>query len=262
MRRIRRAFRAASLSGLLVAVAGGCSVYDDLTTSDFAKQDADAIVAAASKAMQGVDSMRLTGQVRSRGNQYFVDVRLDRDDRCTGSIRLGGGNIDIRRIGDRAWIRGEQGVFNRLSRTPLPDAALRRLSTSWIPVGDEQLLALCDLESFLALFEVVDYGEEPAKGPGRGKDGAGRDGAGRDDLDGDVPTTVGEETTEDGTKVIELSGKPGGQHEELTWVRTEAPHYVVRVESTSARDGGTLSFTELDQEVEVEVPRAKDVFRA
>ena len=257
MRRIRRAFRAATHSCVLVAGLGGCSVYDDLTTSDFAQQDADAIVAAASTAMRGVDSMRLTGQVRSEGNQYFVDVRLDRDDRCTGSIRLGGGNIDIRRVGDRAWIKGERGVFNRLSRTPLPQSALRALSSSWIPVGDEELLALCDLDSLLALFEVVDYGEEPAKGPGRGKDRAGKD-----DLDGDVPATVGEESTEDGAKVVELSGEPGGQHEELTWVRTEAPHYVVRVESTSARDGGTLSFTELDQEVEVEVPRAKDVFRA
>ena len=38
----------------LAAAVSGCSVYDDLTTRDFAKQDGEAIVAAAGEAMQDV----------------------------------------------------------------------------------------------------------------------------------------------------------------------------------------------------------------
>lgn len=249
MRRIRHA----TIAATLVAGLSSCSVYKDATTSDFAKQDGDAIVAAASKAMAGVQSMRVTGQVRTNGNQVFVDLTMDRDDLCTGSIRVGGSNIDIRRVRDRAWVKGESGAFNRLSRTPLPDAALRRLSSSWLPVDDKDVVGLCDLDSVLAAFEVVDQG-------GPGGSGSGRKGD-RDRADDPVPTTVGEESSIDGQKVVQLSGRPGGRHEELVWVLSEAPHHVVRLESTSSRDGGELGLTEFDRGVTVEAPDPKDVFR-
>lgn len=249
--------RYVSLAATLAAGLSACSVYEDMTTSDFAKQDADAIVAAASKAMRGVSSMRLTGQVRSKGTQVFIDVRMDRDDRCTGTIRLGGGNIDIRRLEDRAWVKGEAAAYNRLSTTPLRAPALERLSSSWLPVDDKALLGLCDLDSLLEGFEVVDYGSDASKAErvstGKGK-GAG-------DLDDRVPASVGEESSSDGQKVVPLSGNPGGLHEEVTWVLSEAPHYVVRIESTSARDGGEVSLSEFDEDVLVEAPRPADVLR-
>jgi peptidoglycan/xylan/chitin deacetylase (PgdA/CDA1 family) len=73
-----RTIRGVATSVALAAAVSGCSVYEDLTTSDFAKQDADAIVAAASEAMQDVSSLRLTGQVRDGGEQYFIDLSVDR----------------------------------------------------------------------------------------------------------------------------------------------------------------------------------------
>lgn len=255
MRRIRLRQVVVALS--VACAATGCSVYDDLTTSDFAKQDGDAIVAAASEAMLDVQSMRITGQARSKGNQVFIDLRMDREDNCTGAVRLGGSNIDIRRVGDRVWLKGESGAYNRLSSTPLPRYLLEKLSTTWVLFEDDkEMRGLCDLEDLLESFEVVDLvesGEGRGKGKGNGKD--------KDDLSGDVPTTVGDETSEDGQKVVQLSGSPGGQHEELAWVRSEAPHHVVRLESTSTQDGGSIAFSEFDEEFEVEVPKDKDVMR-
>lgn len=255
MRRIKHAVVALSVA----CAATGCSVYDDLTTSDFAKQDGDAIVAAASEAMLDVQSMRITGQARTNGNQFFLDLRLDRDDNCVGTVRFGGSsNIDIRRVGDRVWLKGESGAYNRLSSTPLPRHLLDRLSTTWVLFeDDEDLRNACDLESFLESFEVVDLvAGDPDTGKGKGKD---KDRT--DDLSGEVPTVVGDESSEDGQKVVQLSGSPGGQHDELAWVRSEAPHHVVRIESTSMQDGGTIAFSEFDQEFEVEVPKGKDVMR-
>lgn len=255
MRRIKHAVVALSVA----CAATGCSVYDDLTTSDFAKQHGDAIVAAASEAMLDVQSMRITGQARTNGNQFFLDLRLDRDDNCVGTVRFGGSsNIDIRRVGDRVWLKGESGAYNRLSSTPLPRHLLDRLSTTWVLFeDDEDLRNACDLESFLESFEVVDLvagDRNTGKGEGKGKDRT-------DDLSGEVPTVVGDESSEDGQKVVQLSGSPGGQHDELAWVRSEAPHHVVRIESTSMQDGGTIAFSEFDQEFEVEVPKGKDVMR-
>ena len=252
-----RRIRLRQVVALSVACAAtGCSVYDDLTTSDFAKQDGDAIVAAASEAMLDVQSMRITGQARSKGNQVFIDLRLDREDNCTGAVRLGGSNIDIRRAGDRVWLKGESGAYNRLSRTPLPRDLLEKLSTTWLLFEDDkEMRRLCDLEDLLESFEVVDLVEDDESDGGKGK------GKNKDDLSGDVPTTVGDETSEDGQKVVQLSGSPGGQHEELAWVRSEAPHHVVRLESTSTQDGGSIAFSEFDEEFEVEVPKDKDVMR-
>ncbi len=261
MRRIKHVVVALSVA----CAATGCSVYDDLTTSDFAKQDGDAIVAAASEAMLDVQSMRITGQARTNGNQFFLDLRLDRDDNCIGTVRFGGSsNIDIRRVGDRVWLKGESGAYNRLSSTPLPRYLLDRLSTTWVLFEDDKdLRKACDLESFLESFEVVDLvagdadtgkGTSSGKGRGKGKDRT-------DDLSGEVPTVVGDESSEDGQKVVQLSGSPGGQHDELAWVRSEAPHHVVRIESTSMQDGGTIAFSEFDEEFDVEVPQGKDVMR-
>ena len=237
-----RTIRGVATAAALAAAVSGCSVYDDLTTSDFAKQDGEAIVAAAGEAMQDVTSLRLTGQVRDAGEQYFVDLSVDREDRCSGTLRIGGSHLDVRRLGDRAWIKGEAGAFNRLGVGSIPRRALQRLSTSWLPLEGKAAASLCDFDRLLKAFEVVDLDEK------------------RGDRE-DVPATVGDESEVDGQTVVQLSASPGGAHDEMVWVRSEAPHHVVRIESTATQDGGTIAFTEFDEDVEVEAPAPKDVLR-
>lgn len=237
-----RTIRGVATSVALAAAVSGCSVYEDLTTSDFAKQDGEAIVAAAGEVMRDVSSMRMTGQVRDAGEHYFIDLSLDREDRCTGTVRIGGSHLDIRRLGDRAWVKGEAGAFNRLGGGVLPRSALQRLSSSWLPLEGRSAASLCDLDKLLRTFEVVDFAEK----------GGDRD---------EVPTSVGEESSIGGDTVVQLSASPGGAHDEMVWVRSEAPHHVVKIESTATRDGGTIAFSEFDEAVEVEAPDPKDVLR-
>jgi hypothetical protein len=252
-----RTIRGVAATAALVVAATGCSVYEDFTTSDFAQQDGDAIVAAASEAMLEVTSLRMTGQVRDGGEQFFVDLSMDRDDQCTGTLRVGGSHLDIRRIGDRAWLKGEAGAFNRLGGGSVPRQVLDRLSSFWLEVDTRTARQLCDFDGLLASFEMVDFGQErdEEKRPGKGS------GKQQDEDDATVPATVVEETTIDGHKAVLLTGSPGGSHDENTWVLSEAPHHVVKLESTSMKDGGTLSFSEFDVPVEVEAPPRKDVIR-
>jgi hypothetical protein len=250
-----RTIRGVAAAVALVAAASGCSVYEDFTTSDFAQQDGDAIVEAASEAMLDVTSLRVTGQVRDGGEQFFVDLSMDRDDRCSGTLRVGGSHLDIRRIGDRAWLKGEAGAFNRLGGGSVPRQVLERLSSSWVQLDGRTATRLCDFDALLATFEVVDLGQE-ARGAGRAGGGSKGDRA-----HDPVPASVVEETTIDGDKVVRLTASPGGAHEENTWVLSEAPHHVVKLESTSTQDGGTLSLSEFDVAVEVETPPSKDVIR-
>lgn len=247
-----RTIRGVAATVALLAATTGCSVYEDLTTSDFAQQDGDAIVVAASEAMLDVTSLRVTGQVRDGGEHFFVDLSMDRDDRCSGTLRVGGSHLDIRRIGNRAWVKGEAGAFNRLGGGSVPRQVLDRLSSSWLQLDGRRATRLCDFDALLATFEVVDLGQEG---------GAGKDRSKRDEVDDPVPASVVEETTIDGDKAVHLTASPGGAHDEDTWVLSEAPHHVVKLESTSTQDGGTLSFSEFDVEVEVEAPPRKDVIR-
>ena len=267
MRRIRRVAAAVAAVGAV----SGCSVYQDFTTSDFAKQDADAIVAAAGRAMEDVTSMRLTGPVRDGGTQYFIDLTVDREGRCTGTFRFGRSHVDVRGTGDRVWLKGESGVYNRLVGTPLPDDALRRVTTSWLLVKDDRALQkACDLDTYLESFAVLEQGEgrtdheddqvgKHGKGDKSSKNG--KDRTSEDDLSGDLAVTVGEETDLADQTVVTVTCRPGGTHEEVAWVLSEAPHYVVKVESTSAQDGGTLSLSEFNEDVEVDAPDPKDVLR-
>ncbi len=69
--------------------------------------------------------------------------------------------------------------------------------------------------------------------------------------------TVEAEESLDGERAVRLSADTG----EVVWVLSEAPHYVVRVESAVLSDGGALTLSEFNREVRVEVPARKDVFR-
>lgn len=243
-----------------VAVASGCSLYDDLTTSEFAQQDGDAIVASASKAMAGIDSVRVTGQVRDKGEQYFVDMSLDREGSCTGTIRFGSSNVDIRSTSDKAWFKGEAGALNRLTGGDVPTSVLRRISTQWLALPARDAKDFCDFGGLLDSFQVVDVAGD-GSGTTVGKKNKGGKKKADDLSSGDIPVIVGEETDIDGQKVVQLTGSPGGTHDEHIWVLTDAPHYVVKLESTATKDGGTLNFSEFDEDVEVAAPKPRDVFK-
>lgn len=233
-----RTIRAAAALLAASSVLSGCGAWTSFRTSDFAEQDGVSIATAARQAMKDVTSLRLTGQVVSKGNQVLLDLSVG-EKRCTGTLRLGGSHLAIRRVGDRAWIKGDEGFLSTVSATRLPAAALTRLSTSWIPADGNDVLGFCDIDRLLGGFLVMRN--------------AGAS-------DGDVDTggvTVGEEDTVDGARVVDI----GVGEQETAWVLSTAPHYVVRVESAVPRDGGSLALSEFNRDVRVEVPRRKDVFQ-
>ena len=244
-----RTTRTAAALLVLTTLLSGCGAWKSFRTSDFAKQDGAAIVSAAGRAMADVTSMRLTGQVAARGTQVLLDLSMGAKGRCTGTLRSGGSHIAIRRVGARAWVKGDEGVYNSVSDRALPPQALTRLSTSWIAADDRSILDLCELDGYLQSFRVVSLVD------GSGSRAARK--AGRDAADAASDVTVEAEESVDGDRVVRLSADTG----EVVWVLSDAPHYVVRVESAAASDGGSLTLSEFNREVRVEVPARGDVFR-
>ena len=240
----------------LVASASGCGAYQDLRTSDFAKQDAAQIVIAAEKSMQDVDRLRITGQRWATGSPIFVDVRVSRRGDCEGSLRLRGRHLDIRRLGDRTWVKGDSGFFRMVAggASASPEA-LEQLSRTWVAFSDDAVKQMCDLDALLEDFRVVDQG---TRSRSKGGGGGGKDSAAELDID---EVSVGDETSLGGIAVVRLSASPGGAHDEHVWVASEAPHHIVKLESTSTEDGGSYAFSEYDEPFEVVAPRPRDVYR-
>ena len=243
-----RTTRTAAVLLVLTTLLSGCGAWQSFRTSDFAKEDVTAIVSAAGKAMADVTSMRLTGQVVARGTQVLLDLSMGPKGRCTGTLRAGGSHIAIRRVGARAWIKGDEGVYNSVSDRALPPQVVTRLSTSWIAADDRSILDLCELDGYLESFRVVSLVDGSGKGARK---------AGRDTAHAASDVTVEAEESVDGERVVRLSADTG----EVVWVLSDAPHYVVRVESAVASDGGSLTLSEFNREVRVEVPAPGDVFR-
>ena len=258
----------AAVAAALTVVLGGCSAYEDLTTSEFAKQEPDKILESASKAMREVDSVRIIGRVRDAGLQMFLDIRIDRSGRCTGGLRYDGRRLQVLSNGSKTWFKGDAGFFAMVSGYQPPSAARDRLSRSWLLMKPADGKDFCDLVEFLEAFDTVDVGgsedsdtnDEQGK---KGKKGKKKNDEGTNsvqELD-QFPMTVDEESDLDGTTVVKLSASPGGSHDETVWVASDAPHRVLKVESSASRDGGSLTFSAFNEPVEVEPPAAKDVFK-
>ena len=233
MRSIRTA--AVALSAVLpVALLAGCGAYEDLRTSDFAEQDGAAIVAAASEAMRSVTSMRVTGQLVTGGTPVLLDLSMGTRGRCTGTLRSGGDRVAVRRLGRRAWVRGDAALAGMVAGSPLPAAVVSRASTAWAPTDERAVLDLCDLGTHLRGLAVLDRGERDARGSRSA-----------------VDVTVAEETA-GGERVVRLATDNG----DVAWVRSDAPHLVVRTETAMTRESGSFSLSEFDHEVRVEAPRS------
>lgn len=238
-----RSIRAVAAVVLLTTLTSGCGAYENFRRSDFSKQDGTSIATAATEAMRDVASMRLTGQVVVRGNQILIDLSMDLAGHCTGTMRMGGSHLAVRRVGKRAWIKGDEGFYTSVGTGQVPRAALTQLSTSWIPANDREILDMCDLAAYLKPFQVVDL-----VGRGKGK-------AAKAEAEAAEDVLIDEEDSVDG-RVVTLTSGTG----ETAWVQSEAPHYVVRVEAADLRNGGALTLSEFDRDVRVEVPRPRDVF--
>ena len=258
----------AAVAAALTVALGGCSVYEDLTTSDFAKQGPDAIIESASEAMREVTSLRLVGQVRDGGRHIFVDLRVDRSGTCAGDLRLEGRGLAVIRTGSRTWVRGDVRIATLATGSRASASVRDNIDRSWVELGGAT--GLCDYDTILGGFDVVDFGtqDDGSGGATTGKKAKkakkGTKGKASEevtDLDGPVPATIDEETDLDGTAVVKLTGTPGGTHDETVWVSSDEPHRVLKIESTDGRSGGTLSLSNFDEPVEVDPPAAKDVLK-
>ncbi|QBX55286.1 hypothetical protein EXE58_07335 [Nocardioides seonyuensis] len=229
--------RRAIAVGVLGAVLSSCGTIEELTKSDFAKQEPEAIAQSAVKAIKDIETVRLTGPHQENGRELFLDMWVSRSGDCRGTLRESGNNVDVRRVDEKIWFKGDTGFFNMVGKSQVPRAALEKLSTHWVALDDaasrKAFSKFCDLDK---LFKDVDT---------------------LTDVDG---VTVGDEVDLDGRAAVEMSSTPGGAYTERIWVSSEAPHYILKASTDEARQRGTFAFSEFNEEVVVTKPASKEIY--
>ncbi|WP_239074945.1 hypothetical protein [Streptomyces sp. SID10853] len=222
---------AGAAAAVLTIAAGGSAVADGGTGSLSAQE----IAKKAHDALFGTSSLHISvhGRFGSRGTPTSMDLTLDRQANCRGSLSLGGqGSVEIIKRGGKVWIKPDAAFWkNQVPGGSAAEAVIngRYLEGSSTDSPLQGLSKVCDLDSFLKT------STESGTSGGR--------------------LTKGKVTKLHGIEVVPVSGVRGGQRETL-YVATHGKPYPVQV-TVKAKDGTTLAtvgFSGFDKPVPSSTP--------
>lgn len=218
----RAAYAAAIAMTVTLAGCGG---------SDFAEEPAKDIVKAAAKDMAALESVHLDADISSGGSTVTMDLSLDTSGSCEGTVSIDGGKAEVIRIGDESWFKADD-AFWETQAGDQAEQIMGIVGDKWVVDPNDQFSSFCDLDTLLD-----DIGDP------EGLDDVKSDGT--EDIDGDEAVKlVGED--EDGT-------------ETTAYVAVDDPHYILKIEANGDDEEGEATFSEFDEDVEVEAPADDDV---
>ncbi|WP_406330597.1 hypothetical protein [Streptomyces sp. NBC_00203] len=228
---------AAATAGLTGCLSGE-NKADSKPKGPFAGLTGGEIADRAVKATTGANSLRMKGDVPDDedGGTIGIDMALNKKGECAGTMSMAGqGKADLIKTGDTVYMKYDeaflraQGKGQSKSET---DGVVELLAGKWTKMSAtgsdaKDIASFCDLDSVLADAKNVNS-----------------------------DATRGKTTTIDGTPAIVLHEKDGKDRYTL-YVATEGKPYLLRVDSTSAKDPGTLTFSEYEKPVPAEKPAGK-----
>ena len=201
--------------------------------SAFTEQSADEIVASAQEAMQSLESLRVSGEIASSGQEISLDLQVASGGNCDGSISLAGGSADLLSVDGATWFKPDE-AFWKASAGPQADLIIATVGDNWVllPPGEASFGQFCDLDQFLA--EVFTDGADAGTYT-KGEVG---------EVDGEATITI--------TKEDDQAGPSEGS------ILVEGEHYLVQLEQTGGQSG-TISFSDFNEEFTAEAPAEDQV---
>jgi hypothetical protein len=238
----RTALAALCLAAAATAGLTGClpgeNKADSKPKGPFAGLTGGEIADRAVKATTGATSLRMKGDVPDDqdGGMIGIDMALDKKGECAGTMSMAGqGKADLIKTGDTVYMKYDEAFLRAQSKGESKadtDAAVAMLAGKWTKMSAtgsdaKDIASFCDLNSVLG---------------------------GAEDVNSDAAR--GKTTTVDGTPAIVLHEKDGKDRYTL-YVATEGKPYLLRVDSTSAKDPGTLTFSDYEKPVPAKAPAGK-----
>ncbi|MFJ4810145.1 hypothetical protein [Streptomyces longwoodensis] len=194
-------------------------------------QIADRALAATT----GASSLRLKGDVpdEESGGTITLDVALDKKGECAGSLSMNGqGRADLIKTGDTIYMKYDEAFLRAQSKgesKDTTDAVVNMLAGKWTKTSATGKDAM-DISGFCDLDTVLGGADEGSSAATRGR-----------------TTTVG------GTPAIVLT-EQDGKDRYTVYVATQGEPYLLRIDSASAGDPGTLAFSDYEKPVPAQKP--------
>jgi hypothetical protein len=218
--------------GLGAAVLTGCGSDGD-GGSDFEGQSADKIVTQAKDDMGKLKSVRIVGSITSDDQEIELDLQLSTDAECTGTVGLGGGSTELLGTDGSVWMKPDEAFWKAFAGGSA-EQVMSVVGDKWVvmPSGSDSSFAeICDLDE---LFDELL----------------------QDDDDTEYSKTGDDEV--DGEKVLAIESKDD-EGTSTGYVLADSPHYLVKIEKTDGDEPGSVTLSEFDEPVEVEVPADDEV---
>jgi hypothetical protein len=221
MRTWQAALTGVAAAALLSACGGG-----------FADESPEAIGEAAEKDMKALESVRISGQLVSDGEETTVDMALTTEGECEGTLGVQGGETQIRSTGGQTWMKPDAAFWEASAGD---QAALIQgvVGDKWVVLGDDQDFAeLCDLDELL---EQMGDDEDDSKAENEGTE--------------DV----------DGTEAVKVAGETDDGDPVTVWVKVDEPHHILKMAVDQGDEPGEIVFSDFDEELDVEAPAEDEV---
>ncbi|MEU8604230.1 hypothetical protein [Streptomyces parvulus] len=230
-RKVTTAVVAASASVALLAGCGGASGDG---SKAFEGQSADSVAAKAVEATRKAASMHVKGDTRQEGGgTVSIDVSVDREKNCEGTIGAGDTEAEVRHTGSTLYLRGDRQYWeNALKQQSEAGEMVPELADKWVrmPGNDATTAGVCDKQGFIA---AMDEDKSERRGMERG------------------------ETSEvDGEKALKLTKKGDGGETLAMYVATEGEPYILRTTTEGGENPGSVTFSEYGEPVKPEQPPA------
>jgi hypothetical protein len=196
--------------------------------SGFADESASDIIKAASADMGDLKSVHLGADITSDGSTITMDLTLDTEGNCQGTVGIGTGSAEVLSADGSAWFKADE-AFWREQAGDQADTVLSLVGDKWVVDTSSQFSSFCDLDGLLE-----DIG---------------------DPEDVEDAKTDGTEDV-DGAEAVKIVGTEDSS-ETTVFVATDEPHYILKVEVTGDEEG-EAAFSDFDEDVEVEAPAEAD----
>ncbi|MGW8886155.1 hypothetical protein [Streptomyces sp. NPDC055749] len=211
------------------AVAGADDDIESLPAQQIADRSRDALLSA--------DSLRLTsdGDLGEGRSPMTVDLVLDRDGNCRGSVDLGKdeGSVEIVKRGNAVWLKPDSAFWK--NQVPIGGTTFEAILDGRYMRGEaddprlQTVTEACDLDTFREL--LIDNADKAAGGT----------------------LTKGEKTTVGATSVIPLTLTEGKEKVTL-YVATEGKHYPVRLTVQGPSADAVVGLSDFDKPVPTATP--------
>ncbi|MFJ7154129.1 hypothetical protein ACIQUQ_04250 [Streptomyces sp. NPDC101118] len=225
---------ACALGGLLGGLAAAPAAADD---NGIADESATTIAEKAREAMADAQSMTLDARITDATGTTTLDLHLDVDGNCAGTVGLpgNGGHADLIKRGQDVWMKLDDTLLKSQVPGPAGDAAIALINGRYIHGTVQNALLrdftdFCDLSNFKNTFAGRPVNEQ---------------------------LTKGQRTTVDGAPAITVTSRHDNQTGTY-YVSTEDTPYLLKAEVREPGKRDVASFGDFNEPVPAKTPAPAD----